>query len=281
MNKKVLNAWNNPWMLSTVQLAIGASLAIFQWATGIQKKPNVSPALIKAMALPTIGHLIGHVSTCIAFSFQSVSFSHIIKACEPAFGALGSAIVLKEIYSLPVYLTLLPIIGGVSLAAVSQLTFSWAGFMFAMTSNLAFASRNIFSKLTMGDFKKDPTLSPQNIYGVMTILALLIEIPFAVAIEGFNPLPSKDILYLLLGSGVFFTAYQTVSFMALGKTGVVTHAVGNVLKRASVIVVSIIVFSTPVTFMNGVGMVVALLGTLLYSLMKSRFLAKKKAALAQ
>lgn len=111
----------------------------------------------------------------------------------------------------------------------------------------------------------------------MSILALLIEIPFALCIEGINPLPSKELGYLLAGSGVFYTAYNTVSFMALGKTGVVTHAIGNVLKRASVIVVAILVFKTPVKLLNGVGMMIALLGTFAYSMMKSRFLARKKA----
>ncbi len=146
-----------------------------------------------------------------------------------------------------------------------------------MLSNIAFASRNIFSKQNMGDFKNDPTLTPANIYGIMSIMALLIEIPFALFFEGLNPLPSARIGYLLAGSGVFYTLYNTVSFMALGKTGVVTHAVGNILKRASVIVVSILVFGTPVKLLNGIGMVIALLGTCMYSLIKSRFQARKAA----
>lgn len=146
-----------------------------------------------------------------------------------------------------------------------------------MLSNLAFASRNIFSKQNMGDFKNDPSLTPANIYGIMSIFALLIEIPFMLMIEGINPLPSARIGWLLAGSGVFYTLYNTVSFMALGKTGVVTHAVGNILKRASVIVVAIIVFGTPVKPLNAIGMIVALLGTCVYSLMKSRFAARQKA----
>lgn len=277
MNKRVLNAWCNPWILSTVQLGIGSIMVLTQWLLKLQQRPNISPKLLKALFLPTLSHLVGHVSTCISFSYVAVSFSHIVKACEPAFGAIGSALVLGEIYSPSVYATLLPIISGVALSAITQIKFSWPGFLFAMLSNVAFASRNIFSKLTMGEFKKDPTLSPQNLYGLMSIMAVLIELPFALAIEGLPALPSRGIAYLLAGSGVFYTLYNTVSFMALGKTGVVTHAVGNILKRASVIVVSIIVFGTPIKLLNGVGMGVALMGTCLYSLMKQRFLARKAA----
>lgn len=275
MNKKVLNAWSNPWILSTVQLAVGSAMVLTRWLLVPKSRPNVSPKLLKALFLPTLSHLVGHVSTCISFSYVAVSFSHIVKACEPAFGAAGSALVLGEVYSPSVYITLLPIIFGVALSAVTQIQFSWPGFLFAMLSNVAFASRNIFSKLTMGDVKKDKTLTPQNLYGIMSIYALLIEIPFALAIEGLSPLPNKSIGYLLGYSGIFYTLYNTVSFMALGKTGVVTHAIGNILKRASVIVVTILVFRNPIRLMNGIGMGIALLGTFLYSLTKQRFLAKK------
>lgn len=277
MNKRVLNAWSNPWILSTVQLAVGSAMVLLRWALVRSSRPNLSPALLKALFLPTLSHLVGHVSTCISFSYVAVSFSHIVKACEPAFGAVGSALILNEVYSPGVYLTLVPIILGVALSAVTQIQFSWAGFLFAMLSNVAFASRNIFSKMTMGEFKKDKTLTPQNLYGIMSIYALLIELPFALAIEGLPALPNKGIGYLLGYSGVFYTLYNTVSFMALGKTGVVTHAVGNILKRASVIVVSILVFRNPIKLLNGVGMTIALLGTFLYSIVKQRFIAKKKA----
>lgn len=278
MNKRVLNAWCNPWILSTVQLGVGSIMAILRWLIIPSSRPNISIKLLKALFLPTLSHLVGHVSTCISFSYVAVSFSHIVKSCEPAFGALGSALVLKEIYSPGVYLTLLPIILGVALSAVTQIQFSLPGFLFAMLSNVAFASRNIFSKLTMGDFKKDETLTPENLYGIMSVMALLIELPFALAIEGLPMLPSKGIACLLGYSGIFYTLYNTVSFMALGRTGVVTHAVGNILKRASVIIVSILVFRTPIKLLNGVGMAVALAGTALYSLVKQRFLANKKKA---
>lgn len=280
MNKRVLNAWSNPWLLSTVQLGIGSIMVLLRWLIQPSSRPNLSPKLLKALFLPTLSHLVGHVSTCISFSYVAVSFSHIVKACEPAFGALGSAVVLGEVYSPTVYLTLFPIIFGVALSAVTQIQFSWPGFLFAMLSNVAFASRNIFSKMTMGDFKKDETLTPQNLYGIMSIIAVLIELPFALAIEGLPAIPTRHLGYLLGGSGVFYTLYNTVSFMALGKTGVVTHAVGNILKRASVIVVSILVFKNPIKLLNGVGMGVALLGTFLYSIVKQRFLAKKKAEAA-
>lgn len=57
----------------------------------------------------------------------AVSFTHIIKSGEPAFSVLVSRFLLGETFPLPVYLSLLPIIGGCALAAVTELNFNMTG----------------------------------------------------------------------------------------------------------------------------------------------------------
>ena len=275
----MLNNWSYPWVLSTIQLGTGSLYCLIQWVTGLREKPNVSPKLIKAMILPTLAHLTGHVSTCIAFSYVAVSFAHIIKAAEPLFGALGSALVLGEVYSPAVYLSLLPIIAGVSLSAVTEISFAWPGFLFAMLSNVAFAARNVLSKLTMGEFKSDKTLTGPNTYGLISVFAFLIEVPLALYFEGIPGLPAKGLWKYLAGSAIFYHLYNESSFRCLSQVSPVTHAVGNVIKRVSVIVVSLIVFRNPVKPINAAGMALAILGTFLYSLLKSMN-GKKKAKTA-
>ncbi|RWV87275.1 hypothetical protein BHE74_00014501 [Ensete ventricosum] len=57
----------------------------------------------------------------------AVSFTHIIKSGEPAFSVLVSRFLLGERFPVPVYLSLLPIIGGCALAAVTELNFNMTG----------------------------------------------------------------------------------------------------------------------------------------------------------
>lgn len=45
---------------------------------------------------------------------------------------------LNDAPSIPVLLSLFPIIGGVALASTSELSFTWLGFLSAMGSNLTF-----------------------------------------------------------------------------------------------------------------------------------------------
>ena len=62
-----------------------------------------------------------------------------------------SYFVLGTVFKWPVYASLIPIIGGVSLASLKELSFTWVGFIAAMGSNLSSALRGILAKKTMGD----------------------------------------------------------------------------------------------------------------------------------
>ncbi len=52
-----------------------------------------------------------------------------------------------------VWASLLPIVGGCSLSAMKELSFSWGGFNSAMISNLGMVLRNIYSKKSLNDYK--------------------------------------------------------------------------------------------------------------------------------
>jgi len=74
-----------------------------------------------------VAHTIGHVAATVSMSKVAVSFTHIIKSGEPAFSVLVSRFLLGESFPLQVYLSLLPIIGGCALAAVTELNFNMIG----------------------------------------------------------------------------------------------------------------------------------------------------------
>lgn len=74
-----------------------------------------------------MAHTIGHVAATVSMSKVAVSFTHIIKSGEPAFSVLVSRFLLGEAFPMPVYLSLLPIIGGCALAAVTELNFNMIG----------------------------------------------------------------------------------------------------------------------------------------------------------
>ncbi len=77
-----------------------------------------------------LAHTIGHVAATVSMSKVAVSFTHIIKSSEPAFSVLISRFLLGESFPLPVYLSLIPIIGGCALTAATELNFNVTGLVF-------------------------------------------------------------------------------------------------------------------------------------------------------
>ncbi|XP_054798278.1 glucose-6-phosphate/phosphate translocator 1, chloroplastic-like [Prosopis cineraria] len=270
-NKKVLNAYPYPWLTSTLSLACGSLMMLISWATRIVEAPKTDFEFWKTLFPVAVAHTIGHVAATVSMSKVAVSFTHIIKSGEPAFSVLVSRFLLGESFPVPVYLSLVPIIGGCALAAVTELNFNMTGFMGAMISNLAFVFRNIFSKRGM----KGKSVSGMNYYACLSMLSLLILAPFAVAVEGPQMWAAgwqtalsqigPQFVWWVAAQSVFYHLYNQVSYMSLDEISPLTFSIGNTMKRISVIVSSIIIFHTPVQPINALGAAIAILGTFLYS----------------
>ncbi|KAK4752478.1 hypothetical protein SAY87_021276 [Trapa incisa] len=270
-NKKVLNAYPYPWLTSTLSLATGSLIMLISWSLRIAEAPKTDFDFWKTLFPVAVAHTIGHVAATVSMSKVAVSFTHIIKSGEPAFSVLVSRFLLGETFPVGVYFSLLPIIGGCALAAVTELNFNMTGFMGAMISNLAFVFRNIFSKKGM----KGKSVSGMNYYACLSMFSLLILTPFAIAVEGpqmwaagFQKALSEigpQIVWWMAAQSVFYHLYNQVSYMSLDEISPLTFSIGNTMKRISVIVSSIIIFHTPVQPVNALGAAIAILGTFLYS----------------
>ncbi|KZV29523.1 glucose-6-phosphate/phosphate translocator 1, chloroplastic-like [Dorcoceras hygrometricum] len=270
-NKKVLNAYPFPWLTSTLSLAAGSLIMLTTWALRIAEAPKTDLEFWKTLFPVALAHTIGHVAATVSMSKVAVSFTHIIKSGEPAFSVLVSRFLLGETFPPAVYFSLLPIIGGCGLSALTELNFNMTGFMGAMISNVAFVFRNIFSKRGM----KGKSVSGMNYYACLSMLSLVILTPFAIAVEGpqlwaagFKDSMSQigpQIIWWMAAQSIFYHLYNQVSYMSLDEISPLTFSIGNTMKRISVIVSSIIIFQTPMRPVNALGAAIAILGTFIYS----------------
>jgi solute carrier family 35, member E1 len=277
-NKQALNILDYPWTIATIQMAAGILYFAPLWLLGLRKAPKLNASELKTLFPIALCHTGVHVGAVIALGAGAVSFAHIVKASEPVVTCLFNALLLNQILPLPVYATLLPIIGGVAIASMKELSFTWLALGSAMLSNVSSAARGVLSKKTTSGKKMGENLDAQNLYAVLTAMSTIILIPAMLAMEGtgffkaFNSVIARGAytqksLALLIGlSGASYYAYNEVAFLALGKVNPVTHAVGNTIKRVVIIVASVIAFKTPMTTGSIVGSSIAIAGTLLYSL---------------
>ncbi|XP_066397237.1 phosphoenolpyruvate/phosphate translocator 1, chloroplastic-like [Miscanthus floridulus] len=274
-NKQILKVLPYPINITTVQFAVGSAIALFLWITGILKRPKISGAQLFAILPLAIVHTMGNLFTNMSLGKVAVSFTHTIKAMEPFFSVLLSAIFLGELPTPWVVLSLLPIVGGVALASLTEASFNWAGFWSAMASNVTFQSRNVLSKKLM--VKKEESLDNINLFSIITVMSFFLLAPVTLLTEGVKVSPAvlqsaglnlKQIYTRSLIAAFCFHAYQQVSYMILARVSPVTHSVGNCVKRVVVIVTSVLFFRTPVSPINSIGTGIALAGVFLYSQLK-------------
>jgi len=229
--------------------------------------------------------------TVIALGAGSVGFVHIVKAAEPLFSTVLNYLINGAMQPFMVNLCLLPVIGGVCMASLTELSFKWSVFLGALGSNTCFASRAIFSKKVMGDFDDSKNLSAANLYGVLTILSFIGLLPFALIVEGPELIAGYNKAIAEVGTtqfykeqmicGLAYYLYNEVAYMVLGQVGAVTHAVANTVKRVAILVASVIIFGTTMTQQGIIGSSIAIGGVLLYSLTKNAYEAKPKKAAGQ
>lgn len=288
-NKSVLNALPLPWTAATVELFFGFPYVLFLWGTGIRKAPKLSFDNIKTLSSQAFFLAATHVAGVVSFGAGAISFTHIVKATEPVWSALILA-GFGEFLPIPVYLSLVPIMGGVAMASMKELSFTWLAFTAGAISAFTSAAKAILSKKVLDGKPLGENLTPANMFAVLTILGFLFILPASLMIEG----PAKisvaykaslaagytnaQLLRLLSASGFLYYLYNEVAFMALNEVAPVTHAVANTVKRVVIIIASVLVFRNPVSLQGGIGSAIAILGACLYSVAKSKCKPKPKTA---
>ncbi|XVF56700.1 hypothetical protein PTKIN_Ptkin06aG0141500 [Pterospermum kingtungense] len=278
-NKKALNVFPFPWLLASFQLFAGSIWMLVLWSLKLQPCPKITKPFIIALLAPALFHTIAHISISVSFSKVAVSFTHVIKSSETVFSVVFSSF-LGDTYPVKVWLSIVPIVLGCSLAAITEVSFNYEGLWGALISNVGSVLRIIYSKRSLQNFKE---VNGLNMYGWITIISLLYLFPVAVFVEGsqwvqgyhkaIETVGKASTFYTwVLLSGILFHLYNQSSYQALDEISPLTFSVGNTMKRIIVIVSTVLVFRNPVRPLNAIGSGIAILGTLLYA----QATAKKK-----
>ncbi|PIA63050.1 hypothetical protein AQUCO_00200822v1 [Aquilegia coerulea] len=285
LNKKVYNYFPYPYFVSVVHLLVGVVYCLVSWSLGLPKRAPISKDLLVILTPVAICHALGHVMSNVSFAAVAVSFTHTIKALEPFFNASASQFILGHQIPLSLWLSLAPVVIGVSMASLTELSFNLTGFISAMVANIAFTYRSIYSKKAMTG------MDSTNVYAYISIIALIFCIPPALLIEGpqlmqhgftdaIAKVGLKKFLSDLFWIGMFYHLYNQLATNTLERVAPLTHAVGNVLKRVFVIGFSIVVFGNKISTQTGIGTGIAIAGVAIYSLIKANMEEEKRKSAA-
>mmetsp|Transcript_67285 Transcript_67285/g.187758 ORF Transcript_67285/g.187758 Transcript_67285/m.187758 type:complete len:324 (+) Transcript_67285:57-1028(+) len=277
--------------IATAQLAVGVVYAIFLWvAPDARKPPQITMNDFMKMIPVGVCSAGAHAASVFSLSAGGVAFGQIVKAAEPAFSAVIGTVFYRKNISFAKWMCLIPIIGGVCLAALKQkadgsieLDFTVGGLVGAMIANV-FASFKALENKKMMETEglKDRFGSVGNQFALMTIISFIVSIPLMFYREGpklnefvdmFNT--KKKLFDNVILSGVTFYMYNELSTMTLKKISAVTQSVANTAKRVVVIVGSAIVFNESISGLKAIGCAICIGGVFLNSVIDD-IVGKKK-----
>eukprot|EP01035_Chromulina_nebulosa_P019465 gene19465-25347_t len=285
---------NYAMTLATAQLGVGVLYAIFLWvAPDARKPPSITFADFLKMIPAGVCSAGAHAASVFSLAAGGVAFGQIVKASEPAFAAVIGTFVYKKKISIYKWLCLIPIIGGVILAALKQnkdgsieLDFTIGGLVGALVANAFAAFKGNESKKLVEDKEIQSRIGGVgNQFAIMTIISFLVSVPLLFFKEGaifpqfIELFKTKQELYTnVIYSGLTFYAYNELATKTLTKISAVTNSVANTAKRVVVIVGSAIVFKESISGLKAIGCAICIGGVFLDSIIDDLVKPKSKKA---
>ncbi|KAF8861985.1 TPT-domain-containing protein [Acephala macrosclerotiorum] len=272
-NKAVLGHFAYPWLLTalhTGSASIGCYVLLLRGDFILSKlSSREHVTLVLFSFLFTINIAISNVSLAMV----SMPFHQIMRSTTPIFTILIYRIRFKRSYSMKVYLSLIPIVLGVGLATYGDYYFTTIGFILTLLGVILAAVKTVVTNRIMTG---PLSLSPLEILFRMSPLAFIQALTYSYLsgeLSSFSdwsyfttlPLPSSQLTLALLGNGLLAFVLNISSFSTNKTTGALTMTVCGNVKQCLTILLGIMVFGVEVSMLNGVGMVVTLVGAAWYS----------------
>ncbi|CAM9970363.1 unnamed protein product, partial [Phaeothamnion confervicola] len=199
---------------------------------------------------------------------NSVGFYQLSKlACIPVTLVLERLWYNKTIAP-NVRLTLVPILAGVGLATVFDVSVNFAGTIFAVCAVLCTTCAQIFTSRFQKDLKCDALqllyhTSPLITMGMFLMMPLFDDMTALEAFPWSSAVAGRIAASCVLALGVNITNY-----VVLGKTDPLTYQVLGHFKTITILVLGFLFFRAPTNWKNIMGIVVAMVGVVMYTEIK-------------
>ncbi|XP_078433939.1 UDP-galactose transporter 1-like [Wolffia australiana] len=216
-----------------------------------------------------INIVLGNVS----LRYIPVSFMQTIKSFTPATTVILQWVVWKKRFDRRIWVSLVPIVGGILLASITELSFNVLGFCAALFGCLATSTKTILAESLLHGYKFD---SINTVYYMAPFATMILAVPAIILESGgvvtwlYTHQSVGTGLFVILSSGILAFCLNFSIFYVIHSTTAVTFNVAGNLKVAVAVIASWAVFRNPISGLNAFGCAITLMGCTFYGFVRQR-----------
>ena len=248
--------------------------------------------------LPVAAVMVGSLVT-YRWSLMSVSvkFVHTVKTLGPVFTILFSRVMLKERLSASRSASVVPVMVGVAITSITEAEFALVGFLAALTSTVCQALQAVLTKTLLEEgvvrrarnsprahsaqFVRNSCAIPAQLsdaaahtsqvrkaelFYVAAVFAFVLLLPLFFFLDAWRltPLDRRTAGVLLLNCACSWLNQYTGLSVLDAMSSPLSHSLANVMKRAAVITVAMLLAQKPVTLLHLFGVGLSVFGAFVY-----------------
>ncbi|KAL8832749.1 MAG: hypothetical protein Q9191_000086 [Dirinaria sp. TL-2023a] len=289
-NKVVLGKFAFPWLLTTIHTgiaSIGCYILLLKGQFSLTRLTRQENLLLFAFSmLYTVNIAISNVSLWVAHNEEphkcgeltvnvhramvSLPFHQTLRSTCPMVAVLIYRVHYRRRYATATYLSLIPLVLGVSLATYGDYYFTPGGFFLSLLGVILASLKTVASNRLMTGNLALPALE---LLLRMSPLASLQSLVYSmstgearkfVAFVGVGDLTTGHCL-ALTGNGILAFLLSVASLYTNKLAGALTMTVCANLKQCLTVLLGILIFNVRVGVLNGYGMLITLVGAAVYS----------------
>jgi drug/metabolite transporter (DMT)-like permease len=207
------------------------------------------------------------VCSNVVYLYLSVAFIQMLKAASPVAVLITSWIWRVADPSLSKFLNIMVIVLGVGLSSFGEIEFSLVGFLFQISGIIFEAIRLVMIQVMLSGegMNMDPLVSLYYYAPACTVMNIIIAMFTEIPKFKMEDLAHAGYGMLLLNAMVAFML-NIASVFLIGKTSGLVMTLTGILKNILLVIISIMIWNTHISWMQTLGYAVALAGLVFYSL---------------
>jgi drug/metabolite transporter (DMT)-like permease len=227
---------------------------------GVQEK-KVDANVMQGQILPvSLCFAVSLVLSNKSYIYLSVSYIQMLKAFTPVAVLIFSFFSgLEKTSTTELYIVTVICIG-VAMTSVGETFFSWIGFTFQALAILAESTRLVLVNLLLKNLKLDPLSS---LYYIAPVCATFIGLACLIFEAGSLPwerMLTINFLFIMIVNGLVSFTLNVAVVLLISNTSALILTLAGIVKDIMLVLLSVLIFGSPVTPLQYVGYGVALLG---------------------